>query len=76
MIPKHFRLVLFVFLAAVVICTLLGYAVFAQPVQAGAGEPTVKSSVELCVDFPDVWPWNRGGAPDSWTVSLWGDPGS
>jgi hypothetical protein len=73
---KRFKLVFFRFLTAIVVCTLLGYAVLAQPVRAGAAEPTVKSSVKLRVEFPDAWPWSQRDGPGAWTLSLWEDPGS
>jgi hypothetical protein len=73
---KHFKLVLFLFLTAVVVCTLLGYAVLAQPVQARGEGPTVRNSVDLHVELPDVWPLNRGSGPGTWTLPLWRDPGS
>jgi hypothetical protein len=73
---KHLKLVLFLFLAAVVVCTLLGYAVLAQPVQARGEGPTVKNSVDLHVELPDVWPFNQRGEPGTWTFPLWRDPGS
>jgi len=68
---KIFKLVLFLFLAATVVCTLLGYAVLAQPVQAGGSGPTVKNSVDLRVEFP----WNNDDG-SALTLPLWRDPGS
>jgi hypothetical protein len=69
---KTFKLVLFLFLAATVVCTLLGYAVLAQPVQAGGPGPTVKNSVDLRVELP----WSKGDGSGALTVPLWHDPGS
>ncbi len=73
---KRFKLVLFLYATAVVVCTLIGYVVLAQPVHAGSGEPTVRTSVDLHVEFPDIWPWDRAAGEGSWTVSLWRAPGS
>jgi hypothetical protein len=51
---------------------LLGYAVMAQPVVGWEHwETQVESSVQLRVELPDLWPWNQGDAPDSWTFCLW-----
>jgi hypothetical protein len=69
---KSLKLVLLLFLIATVVCTLLGYAVLAQPVQARGSGPTVKNSVDLHVEFP----WDKGGGSGSLTVPLWRDPGS
>jgi hypothetical protein len=69
---KSFKLVLFLFLAATIVCTLLGYAVLAQPVQAKGAGPTVKNSVDLHVEFP----WNKADGSGTLTVPLWRDPGS
>ena len=69
---KSLKLVLFLFLAATVVCTLLGYAVLAQPVQAGGSGPTVKSSVDLHIEFP----WSEAANSEGLTVPLWRDPGS
>jgi hypothetical protein len=68
---KLFKLVLFLFLAATVVCTLLGYAVLAQPVQAGGEGPTVKNSVDLRIELP----WNNDDG-SALTVPLWRDPRS
>ncbi len=74
---KRLKIVVFLFLAATVVCTLFGYAVLAQPVRAGGdNEPTVKSSVELRVEFPNAGPFARDDGPLTWVVSLWKDPGS
>jgi hypothetical protein len=69
---KTFKLVLFLFLAATVVCTLLGYAVLAQPVRADGPGPTVKNSVDLRIELP----WNNGDGSEALTVPLWRDPGS
>jgi len=69
---KRFKLMLVLFVAAAVVWTLLGYAVMAQPVVGWEHwETQVESSVQLRVELPDLWPWNQGDAPDSWTFCLW-----
>jgi hypothetical protein len=73
---KRFKCVLLLFLTAIAVCTVVGYVVLAQPLQARTPEPTVKTSVDLRIEFPDIWPWNRGDGPGSLTFPLWRDPES
>lgn len=72
MMRKRLKLMLVLSLAAAAVWVLLGYAVIAQPVVGWEHwETRVESSVQLRVELPDLWPWNRGDGPDAWTLCLW-----
>lgn len=76
MIFRRFKLALGLLLTATVVCTVVGYAVLAQPAHARTSEPTVESTVVLRIEFPEVWPWSQSDGPAAWTFCLWGDAGS
>jgi hypothetical protein len=73
---KKLRVLFFLFLAATVVCTLFAFAVLAKPVQAGGDAVTVKSSVDLRIELPNVWPWNQNGGSDAVVVPVVHDAGS
>lgn len=75
MILRRLRFLLIVLVAATLVCTILAYAVVAQPVQASSGEPVVESTVDLRIQLPDFWPWDLNGR-GVWTLRLWQDAGS
>jgi len=70
MIVKRLKVLLVILVTTMLVCTVLAYAVVAQPVQASSGEPVVESTVDLRVELPDFWPWNLNGQ-EAWTLRLW-----